>query len=496
MAKQQEAENRFNIVDEPWIPIAGKGLVSLSEVFADDSVEALGGNPVQKIALLKLLLAIAQAAATPHDDEEWSLMGPQGMGRACVDYLHTWRHAFWLYGEQPFLQISAVKKAEKKPFGALVPHIATGNTTVLLDLQKERALTDAEKALLIVTLSGFGLGGKKTDNKVVLSPGYREKTKENGKAATGKPGANLGFLGYLHHFFTSNSLRQTVWLNLLSQKALESLPVYSEGMGVPPWETMPQGENCAVAQVLKASYMGRLVPLSKFFLLAEDGVHYTDGILHPTHKEGGLDPSIAIDATGKDTKALWVNPEKQPWRNVTALLGFLADKQGMACVQVQMGTNRMEKSGCSSCCLWAGGLKVSSNAGEQYVSGSDDYVESAVVLHAADIGHPWFMRLEQEMLGLEYLSKAVYASTMGYFKSFKVNDDSFSKQASNIFWQLSEKHFQALLDACGQTTQQAMRPVFARFAEQAYNTVCPKDTALQLEYWAENTPKLAKYLNP
>ena len=56
--------NRFNLVDEQWIPVAGAGLVSLMRIFTDSSLRALGGNPVQKIALIKLLLAIAQAAAS------------------------------------------------------------------------------------------------------------------------------------------------------------------------------------------------------------------------------------------------------------------------------------------------------------------------------------------------------------------------------------------------------------------------------------------------
>lgn len=40
--------NRFNLVDEPWIPVAGKGLVSLADVFSNPNLSALGGNPIQK----------------------------------------------------------------------------------------------------------------------------------------------------------------------------------------------------------------------------------------------------------------------------------------------------------------------------------------------------------------------------------------------------------------------------------------------------------------
>ena len=53
------AENRFNLIDEAWIPVVDVGLVSLNEVFSNADLKSLGGNPIQKIALIKLLLAIA-----------------------------------------------------------------------------------------------------------------------------------------------------------------------------------------------------------------------------------------------------------------------------------------------------------------------------------------------------------------------------------------------------------------------------------------------------
>ena len=72
---ETNAERRFNLVDENWIPVAGENLVSLRRVFTDHSLMALGGNPVEKIALTKLLLAIAQTAYTPKDEEEWARLG-------------------------------------------------------------------------------------------------------------------------------------------------------------------------------------------------------------------------------------------------------------------------------------------------------------------------------------------------------------------------------------------------------------------------------------
>lgn len=84
-------ENRYNLIDEPWIPVADHGRVSLRQVFNQPEYRSLGGNPVQKIALLKLLLAIAQAAATPKDDGEWNALGSDGLAQRCSEYLDIGR---------------------------------------------------------------------------------------------------------------------------------------------------------------------------------------------------------------------------------------------------------------------------------------------------------------------------------------------------------------------------------------------------------------------
>lgn len=91
-------ENRYNLLDEAWIPIADMGKAGLLRVFGGRECRALGGTAVQKIAVLKLLIAIAQAAATPQDTQEWAAMGPDGLGERCTAYLKLWRNAFLING--------------------------------------------------------------------------------------------------------------------------------------------------------------------------------------------------------------------------------------------------------------------------------------------------------------------------------------------------------------------------------------------------------------
>lgn len=500
-------ENRFNLIDEPWIPVADVGRVSLAQIFENPDYRALGGNPVQKIALMKLLLAIAQAACTPADEDAWRALGAQGLAEKCRAYLQQWHGRFYLYGERPFLQIPAIKAAALQSYGAVLPEVATGNTTVLNQGQVERNLSDADKALLVLGLMGFALGGKKTDNKVVLTPGYAGKKNKKGDGpGPGLPGPSLHDYGLLHNLLLGENLWQSLWLNLLTTEQIEHSQRYPGGIGTAPWEQMPAGEACPVARALQDSLMGRLVPLCRFCLLAEDGLHYSEGIAHSSYKEGRCDPSVAVNWSGP--KALWCNPEKRPWRELTSLLSFIAQQQatGFECQQLNVGINRACEVGTFT--IWSGGLRIHKHTtGEQYASGNDDFVESNAWLDSGWVTGEqrglWFSHLQHEMASLDNLSNGLYGSVKAYFSGQKVKDSKLSGEASHLFWQLCERDFQTLLVHCDadeadqQTHQQArktLRRRFAGYAQQAYDRYCPKDTARQLDAWASCRPNHAKYL--
>jgi len=493
-------ENRFNLIDEPWIPVADHGRVSLREIFTRPEYRSLGGNPIQKIAVLKLLLAVAQSAVTPLDEREWKDLGVEGLSQHCLAYLDKWHDRFYLYGDRPFLQMPAIATAKVQPFGAVLPEISTGNTTLLSQIQVQRPLGDADKALLVLTLMGFALSGKKTDNSVVLTEGYTGKRNDKGKPSTGKPGPAIAHLGLLHSFLVGSNLQKTLWLNMLSIHQIEQMKIYPSGLGNSPWEEMPEGEACERAVRLSQSLMGRLVPLCRFCLLTEKGLHYSEGIAHPGYKDGVIDPSVAINNSGKEPKALWVDPEKRPWRELTALLSFFGqgDSQGFQSWQIRCGLDRA-RDVTESFAIWSGGLRVSSNAGEQYVSGGDDFVESQIWLHSEILGQSWFSQLKVETDSLDDLSRNLYGRVLAFFKEQKVDGVDLAKQASNLFWQLCERDFQTLVDSCDQSDEAAaarrnLRQRFAGYAQQAYDQFCPKETARQLDAWAKCRPNHSKYL--
>lgn len=492
-------QNRFNLVHEPWIPIADHGLVSLSKVFQDANLRRLGGQPLEKLAVMKLLLAIAQAANTPQSMSAWQTLGFQGLMQACLDYLNEWQDRFYLYGEQPFLQMPAIAAAKIKSFGSMMSDVATGNTTILTQFNAEKPLNDAQKALLLVTQMSFAFGGKKTDNSVVLSQGYQGKTNAKGKPSSGKVGPGLAYMGLLHSFTLGENLHQSLWLNLFTHEEIEHIGIFTAGLGQAPWEHMPAGEACAQADRLKSSLMGRLVPLSRFCLLQGEGMHYSEGLLHDNYKEGIYDPSITVIPQKKEPKVLWADPEKKPWRQLTALLGFIASKASThsTCHQLRCSLLKArQQPDLVNLHVWSAGLKISDNAGEKYVTGRDDAVESCFEFNTQDLNENWFMLFQQAMTELDQLAKILYGRVIGYFKDFKKEGAEQASRASLNFWQACEADVQTLINECDEPeNMNRLRRGYANKVFQIYDRLCANTTAKQMNAWAKNRPNLSQYLH-
>lgn len=488
-------ENRYNLIDEQWIPVVDVGKVGLRQIFSDCSLTALGGNPIEKIAVFKLLLAIAQSACTPKDEEEWKSLGKSGMQKKVLEYLDTHRDCFWLYGEKPFLQMPAIKKAKTQSYGALKMEVAVGNTTVVTQIQKETPLDDSEKALLLIVQMNFAFGGKKVDNSVSLSSEYE-------KSKTGKFGSSLGFMGVLHSFPLLQCLIESVYLNLFSMEILNGMgSMFTNGLGNAPWECMPSGEDDSIVREYKKTYMSRLVSLNRFILLEDNDCHYSEGIQLPDYSDFMVDPSVTVDFSAKPKpKIVWSNPERRPWRQLTSLLAFLDGTKSSAFVCYQLRsiffTGRIAKAPVFS--IWSGGVRVSSNAGEQYLTGTDDFIESEIQFSSDFFNDTqgFYSSLLNVMEKLESFSKLLYSSTVAYYKGLKTDGNGIASKAANVFWQLCESEFQSVIDICsGENIQDNLKPMYKKFksfVSQIYDEYCPKDTARQMEAWAKNKPYMRK----
>ncbi len=482
-------ENQYSLLTEPWIPIPGRSRVGLRQIFTEQDLPGFGGDAVEKIAIFKLLMAIAQAAVTPQNEMAWRQLSVESFAALCLEYLEKWKDRFYLFGEKPFLQFPEVKKARHQNLGALLPEIATGNTTISFHCQQEASLSPGDMALLLLRNMSFSFSGKKADSKFVLTPGYVKKS--------AKPGPGIAYMGLLHSFFCDETVLDTLRLNLLTNEQIQASNQYKTGLGTPPWERMPTGEADTIAEELKLSLMGRLIPLSRFCLFDGNKIHYTEGLQHPDYNDGFWDPTAAINTSKKKARALWVDTEKRPWRQLTALLRFItAASDSFNCLQLQSVLPRIKEY--NGVQLWSGGLRVSSNAGEQYVSGTDDFIDSVIELDPSMLNELWFNRLETEMSELETLGKRIYGCITGYYSTLTTDGKAFAAKGSSLFWQLAEKEFAGLIEACNANDHikqlADIRRKFAGFVHQIYNQSCPAQTARQLDAWAKSRPNLSKYL--
>ena len=127
----------MNLSTDAWIPIVwteGKpGIVSLCEAFEQShEIQDLAVRPHERIALMRLLICIAQAALDgPTDHDDWKGCRSRIVSSA-VDYLQRRRHVFELFGTgQRFLQLPNLNKAPTKSTGG---DDEEGNSTSKLDL--------------------------------------------------------------------------------------------------------------------------------------------------------------------------------------------------------------------------------------------------------------------------------------------------------------------------------------------------------------------------
>jgi CRISPR system Cascade subunit CasA len=137
--------------------------------------------------------------------------------------------------------------------------------------------------------------------------------------------------------------------------------------------------------------------------------------------------------------------------------------------------------------LWSGGLRLSSNAGEQYVSGLDDFVESEIDLKSSWLGAIWFARLKAEMEALKKLASALFGCVASYYKTMKADGAGAAAKASDAFWQSGERIFPQMVEACGSdgvSDLVEVRRKMAKVAEVCFDELCPRSGARQIEAWA------------
>ena len=272
----------FNLVDEMWLPVTlaesfpdatKRGplpRVSLRETFQHgDKIVDLRCYPHERIALMRLLICIAQRALNgPEDEEDWKNCKKRLVSEA-VAYLDQRKECFDLFGEgHRFLQAHGSGKPGEMAVFRLV--LVDKEASVLFNahVQPRATLEPADLAVALVTFQSFAAGGKSGGSEP--SPVGR-KTKagkikdepQSGEAALCREG------GALHSLICGTNLNETIHWNLLCRSQIAP-PVTWHKTAMPVWEY----KKCNLQELpesdIKTSYLGRLVPLGRAVWLRED----------------------------------------------------------------------------------------------------------------------------------------------------------------------------------------------------------------------------------
>ncbi len=102
----------------------------------------------------------------------------------------------------------------------------------------------------------------------------------------------------------------------------------------------------------------------------------------------------------------------------------------------------------------------------------------------------WFPRLQEEMTALEDMAKRLYSAIMRYFRQQHVEESSFARMGTGLFWELAEPLFQKLLDACAMPERlPELRRSYETLAFRAFDALCPHVTARQIQAWGNARPR-------
>ncbi len=321
----------MNLATNAWIPVVWTdshfGTVSLCELFEHgEQIRDLAVRPAERVALMRLLICIAQVALDgPGDDEDWQTCRAKIVPHA-IDYLKRWPAAFELLGsDQRYLQVSGLRKPETKSnvddeenlVSKLDITLATGNNPTLFDNAggSERTFAPAQLALMLTTFQCFSPAGR---IGVALW---------NGRETNGKGSSNHAPCladGMVHAIVRGENLLVTLHKNLMTKR--QAAEFFGEGWGKPVWELMPLGlHDVRALQNATRTYLGRLVPLARAIRLNTDcrSLILANGMAYPSYVDGLREPSATIvkrNIKGADTRVLLrASIEKATWRELSAL---------------------------------------------------------------------------------------------------------------------------------------------------------------------------------
>lgn len=494
----------MNLTTEPWVPIiwsdSRPGNVSLREAFEHgEKIRDLAVCPHERIALMRLLICIVQAALDgPSDHDNWESCRPQIIP-AALKYLEHWQEAFELFGSAPrFLQVDKLSRvgvksgnngAEGNSVSKLDLALATGNNTTLFDNAggPQRTFRPVDLAVALMTFQCFSPGGR-----IGLALWDGEQTPGNGSSNHAPCLAD----GMLHALLRGDSLLSTLHLNLMTKEQVGRF--FGEGSwGKPIWESMPQ--NLADAQAVTNAthtYLGRLVPLARAVWFLDDcqAAIIANGLEYASYDDGWREPSATVivrNIKGQPERALLsASLDRAPWHELHALTVKSTGEGpgGPAALQnISEDTDAFD--------LWVGGL-VSNKAKPIDTTESVFHVPVEMLKASSQRAYEGGVQLANTAEFRVKRAASVYHKELGDNldrPEMKSRKRQIQGTASSDFWTEVEQSIPQLLAIAERPEKLGQPPKWQQTdwskavwssARSAYDHACPHETPRQIRAYA------------
>lgn len=471
----------MNLTVDPWIPVMAadgtRRTLSLNELFATAHENRdLAVKPHEKIALLRLLICITQAALDgPSGHFDW-LTCQERIQQEVKVYLEKWRAAFELFGDGPrFLQVPGLKirgnDGGLSKFTKIDITLSSGNTATLFDNAGalERTVAHIRAPLNLLTYQCFSPGGLigTAEWNGSVTPGDGKS-----KHAPCTPSSML------HTYLQGGSLLETLHLNLLPKDEAKLLG--KGGWGKPVWERRVTSiaDEDAIANAT-SSYLGRLVPVSRAIRLEPDGrsIILANGIeypLLPIFRE----PAATVVMRKDEPVVLGVSLGRSIWRQLSAIA--VKRRSDSDPVSGPRALIHVPEDRCST--LWIGALATDK-------AKIEDVVESVYEVPGNLFLDAGRKRYEDGVNLADLWQEALSKSVRAYASRLKLDPVPYER-ARHFYWTAVEQHVPLLMklaeesDTFADLKQSAWGKALRAAAEDAFGQTCPHQTPRQIEAFA------------
>jgi len=469
----------MNLITGDWIPVIFNNgdtrLVGLKELFEKSAeITDLVLNPPQRISIMRFLICITQAALDgPENEEAWFKCEKEIVPKS-LDYLKVREDKFNLYADNPFMQIKGATSDSEATIDKLDGCVPSGNNPVLTDhgaVPEGRSRSDVWKAINLLTFLNFSTGGK--IGQVNLDG---EKYSDSTYAAP--------CIGSAHTFVRGSNLLETILFNLLIKKEVKEMP--NGQWGMPVWDDFPENVNNQEAlDNASKTYLGRLVPLSRFMCLEENKNRCVIGPTSKNIKFEGIpafrEPSnTALKNKKNELYSMKIASDKHIWRDLGSLL-FLsnANQQGGALVLYKINKlcSQFQKD---SIDIWVGGLELGDQAAKLH-----DLVEWNFSLPFSLFGETCLKKYQEGVSLANEGSNTLKNAAKKYCDELKMESSgSITSSAELFFWQKLDHHYEILIDTANDTAKsidEIWKPKIVGVMKAAYEHACPRETPRQIQ---------------